>query len=398
MTHHYITFANSPSDWSLVNSLYSEAAGCRITLQSIKRATHQHRPSCKLWVDLGVDGLDSTQISDPSDRTNAPYKEYMRQFPNHSLIADRGFQRKPDRDRIAVFVNAILDEALRAVPNASWLSVPQLPYASGSEKNKINKSMAEVTRQWKSTSSYRGKLILPIIFSKQGQTDLKTIRNPKVDLAAACFAASGAEGVWVVDSKLNDQDGVGNYEDVRFPGLIKFHEELNSRLPGETVTVAGPYWGLNIVLWARGLVKLPAIGLGKSFQFHVAGGRQIKPLVKLALPPLKRLVLWSPALKKWMEEAVRGLPRGDSAYSQFTGILRQIDLLQQEDVARRQVARFYKEWIDRLESVPPTSRALALYQELSAAYVLGTGLRPLPAPEKVKDPARIAKQFMVNCL
>ncbi len=179
---------------------------------------------------------------------------------------------------------------------------------------------------------------------------------------------------------------------------MAFHQELNSKLSAETVTVAGPYWGLNIILWARGLVRLPAIGVGKSFQYHIAGGIQKKPVTRIALPPLRRLAQWSPALKKWLESALRSLPKSDVAHSEFARVLRNFEGLQHDDVARGQVARFYKEWIEKLESVTPSSRALTLYQDFSAAYVLGMGLKPLPSPEKVRNPARIAKQFMVNCL
>ena len=398
MVHHYIPFANSASDWGLVRSQYSEAAGCRVSLQSLKKASQHPRPDCKLWVDANVDGLHRSKVNDPDDDTNATYKQYIRQFEYHDCISDADFQRRPDRAKATAFVDAILDAAYQAVPDAGWLSVPQLPYTDGSERNKINKLLAEIARQWKSSSPYRGKLILPVIFTKQSQTVSKTARNPKVELATACFEASGADGIWVVDSALNDQEGVGSFEHLRFPRLVAFHQELNSKLSAETVTVAGPYWGLNIILWARGLVRLPAIGVGKSFQYHIAGGIQKKPVTRIALPPLRRLAQWSPALKKWLESALRSLPKSDVAHSEFARVLRNFEGLQHDDVARGQVARFYKEWIEKLESVTPSSRALTLYQDFSAAYVLGMGLKPLPSPEKVRNPARIAKQFMVNCL
>jgi hypothetical protein len=54
---------------------------------------------------------------------------------------------------------------------------------------------------------------------------------------------------------------VHTFDSIRFPALIKFHQEINASLPREAVSVAGPYWGLNLVLWAKGIVKHPAIGI-----------------------------------------------------------------------------------------------------------------------------------------
>jgi hypothetical protein len=396
MTHHYIPFANSVTDWPLIASSYAEAAGCRAALQSLGNA--QPPLSKKLWVDGGVDGLHSARINEPDDKTNPAYKDYIRRFKNSSLIADPTFQHKPDKSATALFVCAILDKALGVAANASWLSVPQLPYSDSSDRKRINRQLAEATSEWKSKTQYRGKLILPVIFGKSGLTDKKMDRNPKVDLASTCFEASGADGVWTVDSGLDDQDGVANFENVRFPGIIKFHEELNAKLPPDTVTVAGPYWGLNLVLWARGLVRFPAIGVGRSYRYYLPGGVQKEGSPRVALAPLRRLAVWSPGLKTWLQAALNTLSRNDPAHADFSALLRNFDLFNEREHARRQVAKFYHDWLAKLESIPPSSRALALYQDLSAAYVLGMGLKPLPASEKVKNPARIAKQLMVNCL
>lgn len=400
MPHYYIPFANSASeDWPLAASVFPDAAGCRVTLQAVEKAGSRSRPSARLWVDAGVDGLHWSRMQEPIYEANPSFKAFIRRFANHERIADPEFQKKPDKPKTIAFVSEILNAAFKAVPNVRWLSVPQLPYLAGSDRNRINRLMAEATLKWRSEARYRGRLILPVIFAKQPQTNNKTDRNPKVSLATECFEASGANGVWVVDSTLNDQAGVANFEQLRFPGIINFHEELNAKLPTDTVTVAGPYWGLNIILWARGLVRLLAVGTGRTYQYHIAGGMQKKGGARLALPPLKRLVQWSPSLREWLENSIRSLPRGDAAHAEFAGILRNIGQLQEDSSARQQVARFYKEWLERLELLQPTSRALTLYQEFSSAYVLGMKLRQsMPAPEEVRNPARIAKQFMVNCL
>jgi hypothetical protein len=398
MPHHYIPFANSGTDWPLVSSLYPEPAGCRTTLQLLLTSGSRPPLGFRLWIDTGVDGLHFSKINDADDSSNSSYKDYIQQFENYNRIADVDFQRKPDKSRTVAFVNAILNKAFSTVPNSNWLSVPQLPYTDDADRNKINRLLAEATMKWKSKAGYRGKLILPVVLAKTGLTDRKTDRNAKVKLANDCFGASDAKGVWIVDSTLDDQDGVGDFEDVRFPGIIKFHEELNSSLPADAVSVAGPYWGLNLVLWARGSAKLPAIGVGRSYRYYLAGGRQKAARPRIALPPLRRLAIWSPDLRKWLEQAVRSLAKNDPAAAEFSVLLRNFDMLQNPETARKQVARFYSDWFEKLELVPPSSRALGLYQDLSAAYVLGTGLPMLPTTEKAKNASRIAKQLMGNCL
>ncbi|HXM21526.1 MAG TPA: hypothetical protein VN948_09710 [Terriglobales bacterium] len=399
MAHHYIPFANSVTDWRLVNSLYPQAAGCRITLQSVKKAGTEKLPSPKLWVDAEVDGLRSPEVFTSDDESYRAYKQYILQFENSRMIADPQFQADPDRTDAAVFVNAVLKAAVDAVPNLAWLSVPQLPYTADLGTKRINKMLAELTSQWKSAKRRPVQLILPVIFDKQrGQTDKKADRDKRVRQAVACFRASGADGVWIVDSMLDDQAGVSTFENERFPGIIKFHEELTAELPKEAKTVAGPYWGLNLVLWARGAVRCPAVGVGRSYRYYVAGRQPKSAKSRVALAPLKRLAVWSPALKTWLRETLADLSRNDPVYGDFATLLKKFDVFQTKERARQQVAEFYRDWLDKLESVPASSTALTLYQDFSSAFVLGKKLkRPIPS-EDVKDPARIAKQLMVNCL
>ena len=118
----------------------------------------------------------------------------------------------------------------------------------------------------------------------------------------------------------------------------------------------------------------------------------------MALTPLRRLAVWSPGLRLWLEETVHRLSKSDPAQKEFLLLLKEFSQLGSQDFARQQVARFYKNWLEKFEGIPPSSRALTLYQDLSAAYVLGMSLKSLPDTESMRDPARIAKQFMVNCL
>jgi hypothetical protein len=397
MTHRYITFSSSGADWPLINEQYSEAAGARITLRALKTDANRDRPQPKLWIDAEIDGLHYAEEVFSTKTDFKKYREYIEQFPNASSVLDD----RPDAARVSEFVFAVLNSIVVTAgeaPNLGYISVPQLPYTPGSSRNKINRVLADATFRWRSEQRRPPRLILPVIFaSSRGQTDLKSDRTAKVKLASSCFEDSGADGIWVVDSTLDDHAAVSTLENRRFPGLIKFHEELNAVLPSDSVTVAGPYWGLNLALWARGLVRFPAIGVGRSFQYFVPGRRPQSANTRVAVPPLKRLVEHS-ALRSWLPQVLRELPKSDPAHKDFETLAKGIDSLQHKVNARRQIARFYRDWLEKLESVPNSSRALTLYQDLSAAFVLGSRLRPFAGREDVPNPAIIAKQLMVNCL
>jgi hypothetical protein len=393
MAHHYIPFAN---DWDLpmVSNLYSEAAGCRVTLRSLQKPGPKPLPATKLWVDPEIEGC-CADVFDSSKNGYEKYRHYIQQFENAQEVPE-----SLDKATLALFVNAVLDAVLKAAsaaPNLGYISVPQLPYLPGSERNRINRMLAELTLKWKSVQRRPPRLILPVIFAKNfGQTDNKTDRNEKVKLASSCFEASGADGVWVVDSTLDDHAGLRKLENQRFPGIIHFHEELSQKLPSDAVTIAGPYWGLNLALWCRGLVRFPAIGVG-SYRYYVPGRSPKSANVRVALPPLKRLAV-SAALRTWLHESLSTLAKSDPVQREFAQLLKSLPVLQTKERARTQIAEFYRDWLVKLESVPASSRALTLYQDFSAAFVLGNKLADFEPPEDVPDPAIIAKQLMVNCL
>jgi hypothetical protein len=396
MPHHYIPFANYP-DLQVVSDLYPQAAGCRVTLRSLRKAKTADLPTAKLWVDAEVDGY-SPEVFDASKNGYEgyrQYREYIQKFAGHGeLLAAQ------DKTALAGFVNAVLDSVLEAASTASnlgYVSVPQLPYIPGSDRNKINRMLAEFTLRWKSTQRRPPRLILPVIFAKNlGQTDTKTDRRKKVELAVSCFEASGADGIWVVDSTLDDHAGLKKLENQRLPGIIHFHEEINAKLPPDTVTIGGPYWGLNLALWSRGLVRFPAIGVG-SYRYYVPGRLPKSASVRVAVPPLKRLVVGA-ALRPWLQDALVVLGKSDPARRDLASLLKDLAFLQTKEHARKRIAGFYRDWLVKLESVPASSRALTLYQDFSAAFVLGSKLGDFGPPEDVPDPAIIAKQLMVNCL
>jgi len=264
------------------------------------------------------------------------------------------------------------------------------------ERNKVNRALAEEAQQWKSKRNFKGKFILPAIFTHPAQLNNKTQRNAKVSLVTSAFQTSGAEGLWVVDSSLHDQEGTGSFMK-RFKGIISLHAELNEVLAPRTLTVAGPYWALGLVLWARKLVTYPALGVGRGFQYYIPGGALPKAAkARVALPPLRRQAVWSSNLKTWMEASLQKIPTSDPAFVQFSDTLKQFAALKDKKTARRQVAEFYKLWLKKFEIIPQDGRPMALYQDFSSAYVLGKTLSDIP--DQPKSPYRIAEQFMMISL
>jgi hypothetical protein len=194
-----------------------------------------------------------------------------------------------------------------------------------------------------------------------------------------------------------DQDGSRTLERTRFPGLISFHEELIASLQGTTFVVGGPYWGLNLVLWSKGLIHYPAVGLGNRYQYHLAGGHLLQGKSRIALDPLKRLVVVNRDLEQWLSGALKKMPPSDPAYIWFAALLARFPVLLRGN-NRKQIAATYKKWIDSLASVPSAGRSLTLYQQLSSSYVLGKSLPDLPEKGTARRPERVAQQLMLVCL
>lgn len=387
----HIPFVNTEKDCDILRRFYPDSTMFRLSLDALTRTASALPTGVGLWLDPAVDGLGKSPDVTPA------YMQYASQFPVSDKIADRDFQSKPDKQRVKEFVYSVLDFAVDKL-TPDWLSVPQLPAADDASRNKINRQMAECTATWKSARRFGGKLILPLVLTHQRQVNRKTERNQKVTLAKSCYELAGAAGIWVVESSLSDQDGSRTFDETRFPGLISLHQELTDVLPKDAISIAGPYWGMNLILWARGLVTYPAIGLGNCYQYHLPGALVKAGKNRIALAPLKRWAVTSSQLEDWLKDALRRIPPEDYAYAQFSAILRSFGRLLASG-GRIQVARFYKAWFSGLAAVPEVGRALALYQEFSSAYVLGKGLLELPPDEGTgRRPERVAQQFMLSCL
>src|ERR1017187_1622489 len=229
----HIPFVYNEKDCQLVERFYRDCAILRLSLDSIDKTLGAIPKGPGIWLDPAIDGLHDLP------KAQDPWKSFVKSFVDADAIGDPDFQEKPEKVRVKRFVAAVLNECLKKVNTARWLSVPQLPVVNGPSRNKINRQLAEGTREWKQESKFRAKLILPVILRHQEQVKLKTRRRPHVALASKCYKDADADGVWIVESSLSDQDGSKTFEQPRFPGLLSFHDELSELLPKDSITVAG---------------------------------------------------------------------------------------------------------------------------------------------------------------
>ncbi|MDB4916647.1 MAG: hypothetical protein JWM95_4291 [Gemmatimonadetes bacterium] len=385
----HIPFITGDDAARLVSRIYPDSEFVRVPLERAERLIPKVPASSKLWIDPCVDGMDNTET-----RSERPWFDFVRAFPNFEKVREAKFQSKPVPATVSVFVAAIMEMAARLKP--AWITVPQLPFSKGAERNKFNRELATAAGQWKSRSSFKGCLILPLVFTHQAQVNGKTERNPKLEQARRCYDASGADGFWVVDKSLSDDSGSRTLRNTRFPGLVSLHEELNECIPS-AIRIAGPYWALNLVLWARGLVDYPAIGVGSGYQYYLSGGHASVASARVALPSLRRRAGVG-RLRPWLDKAIAGLAPPHVFRAELVQIRTQLTTLNQTERAREQVATFYKSWFDSIASQPPAGRSLALFQDLSAAYALGRSLPELDEDGTARRPESVAESLMTSCL
>jgi hypothetical protein len=389
----YVCFINGESDWAIFTKYYRAAKMVRLSRELIDKFKAKIQPGTPLWLDPAVDGYDEVL----SGRQAWPaWERYMRQFPESALLEDTSSLKTSDQDRIKVFVEAVLNGCLKHEPHC--ISVPQLPWVKGTSRNMINRELAEATSQWKLNSGYKGKFILPVIFTHQSQLRIKSVWNPKLDVVMRCCENAGADSLWVVDSSLSDQAGSDKFAK-RFQALVRFHEDFRQRFAHREI-ISGPYWGMNLVLWARGLSDYPAVTMGTAYQYRLSGGyRGKRAKIRVAIPPLRRWAVAGRELRHWLDKALRLLNQKYHAYDQLLDLRNNYDSLLTTAASRDQVARFYKSWLSQIEQTPSVGRSLALYQDLSLAYVLGKQLPALPKSEAPgRAPEIVAQQLMLNCL
>jgi hypothetical protein len=386
----HIPFVNTQDDCHLLKKYYADSDIIRVSLDKIKSIKAQLPRSIPLWVDAGVDGCDHHL-----KKVDNPLPEYIKRFRGHEVLASRSAITRPEPSRLKVLVTDVLDRCCQHKPG--WITVPQLPLVQDASRNKINSALAKAAYEWKLAAQFKGKLVLPLIFTHQKQVARRTEWRPRVDSALKRYNKAGADSIWVVDSDLSDQMGTGTFR-TRFAALVDLHTYIRENLPQGTEVVAGPYWGMNLVLWARGLCDHPAIGLGSAYAYYIPGGHLHRGKPRIALPPLRRCAVVGP-LKDWLEDSRERLNPKTQAFAELSELRDKYDSLLIPDAAKDQTAKFYKSWFDGIAQTPMAGRSLALYQDLSSAYVLGKQLPTLPrAGNAARRPERVAEYYMLNCL
>jgi hypothetical protein len=397
----YIPFITSPKALQLVKTTYADAEVVRIPLDIAHKITVPQ--GIKLWIDPGVDGLDDLGIRRPKPSRNDENKEVstswyesMKVIPGFKQIADPGFAAQPKLSLAEEFVNRILDRCLAHKP--LWITVPQLPVVDDSSRNRINRVLAKATAKWRVSRVFSGRLILPLIFTHSTQTQGKTQRNPKIEQAGRNYHEAHADGFWVVDSSFSDESGSKTLRNTRMTSLIQLHQELNNKISSR-IRIAGPYWGLNLVLWARRFIEHPAIGVGSTYQYHLAGKHKpgSTPVSRVAVGPLRRRAV-AAHTRLWLERTLKKLGNNHPAHGDLDAIYRKLTVLSDYDRAREQVAKFYKSWLDVLAETPPSGRSLALFQDLSTAYAMGKSLQEIPNEGPSRRPESIVEPLMLSCL
>jgi len=384
----HIPFITSVESVDLVKSYYSDSEIVRLPLDHADKVRRLLHSRIKLWLDPRVDGMH--HLGNPRNE----WVRFMNAFPDFKRICAPTFPARSTTAEVYPFVKAIMDACAKHKP--TWITVPQLPLATEPSRNKLNLSLAEATGRWRSSRGFAGRLILPLIFTHQDQVRGKTQRNPHVKQAKRRYDAAQADGIWTVESSLSDEKGSSTLRK-RFSSVILLHEELNDHIPCN-IRIAGPYWGLNLVLWARNLVDYPAIGIGTGYQYLLAGGLARRPSAKVAMRALRRRV-GVKGLEQWLESAMETLGPSHPTYAEFREIKKNLTALSDVAVAKEQVAEAYKEWLDTIAAVPRMGRSLALFQDLSAAYALGKFLPPFSSDEKTaRRPEAVAEPLMLSCL
>ena len=394
----HIPFISGKSDCEIVKKYYSDSHIIRLSLESIKDLRADIPKRIPVWIDPGIDGYHfiSLGIKTKDDWR----KDFLAQFAESDVLIDTQSFNSPNKTRIQQFVKSALDKCREYKP--AWITIPQLPVVSDNSRNKINRMLASATNEWRSNAGFDGKLILPLIFSRQQQLKGRTQWKSKLELAKRCFREAGADGVWAVDADLEDEKGSGTFDN-RFPKLIEFYTDLKDFFREQSIIIAGPHWGINLVLWVKGLCDYPAVGLGTGYRYYITKGHKHPPLSRIALPPLRRRAIVNNELRIWLDDSLSTLSRSDAVFGDLKMLLDRFDFFAAQEEAKTQVAQFYKNWFNKIETNPPSGRTLALYQDLASAYVLGRQLAGqvgnLPSSEKsARDPAKIAKQLMLICL
>lgn len=391
-TPSFIPFLRANTDEANFKSFYADAPFVRVNLDK-KTLLGKLSPKQNLWLDIGLDGIANAYPLNPKSDWSA----YLHRHGDISCLVDPAFLERPTRTKIEGPITAFLDDASKH--NPAYLSVPQLPHEDGVKHNKINKLLTEITADWRKKQS-SAQLILPVIFTNQAQLNTKSPRTKTIKFVHTLMVKYGIDAVWSVDCTLEDQLGTQNFERIRFTGIINFWDELHA-LASLELSISGPYWGLGLLLWARGLVTHFGIGLGSTYRYYLPGGgfSLNDPKARIGVESLRRWVSATANLATWLQNEQAKLPPGGPEQVEFQALAKNAGNYLDYEVAKRQVAQTYRKWIDKIMASPPNGRSVALYQDLSAAFVTGKMLHDLPDEVGyARRPERVAEQLMLNCL
>lgn len=388
----YIAFLNQ-TNTELYNSYFNKAHAVRVSLRSYSQVIDAVQKKGGLWLDAEIDGLHNRRNW---DKWSDPMRNYYKQFKGIESFLDDNFLAKPDKKIVRAFVRDVLGKCLECFPDA--ISVPQFPQTNSNEYSVVNRMLSDCSGEF--SKELGVKLILPFIVTNQRQINKKTDRNGRVSNIKSNVKRSHAVAVWVVDESLQDYQGSETFGRVRFQGLIDLHREIAKAVPSEVYSIAGPYWAMNLILWAKGLVKHPCISIGSSFSYSLpGGGGGASPAHRVAIPPLRRLAYYSSELSAWIQECLLAVPPSDDVHSKLRALSDEFGFLTDRKIADSLIAKSYRQWLDELDEIPEMGRALALYNQFSSAYVLGKSLENMPSKESpARRPERVAEQFMLVSL
>ncbi|WP_417377067.1 hypothetical protein [Gimesia maris] len=425
MTSEYIPFISSKKDKKRFDQLFSDSVCARIRLNLESEITKLSEDNIPLWIDSTFDGFSFFQDTKKSggfedylterekyDKKGGAFEPRRNDFidlmakidsqrdkeiKSADLFCNNEFRQKPNQTKVNIYVSRLLDYCYQYEPEC--ISVPQIPVSEGTELNKINNSLVKASIAWRDNSHFNGQLILPLIFTKRAHMKGKVEWRPKVDKAIQHCRNLNLQGMWVVNTDIEDWKG-STAQTKAFSSLVEMHQYIREHLPENVKKIAGPYWGLNLVLWSRNLIDYPAMNLGTSHKYYLPGSLSKSGNTRMPLIPLRRLAVVSAELREWLASTIKKLDESDENRKIFSELEKKFDFfLSRSENAQYEIAKFQKQWFKSIQSKKRESRAITLFQDLSEAYALGSRLEDLPADEKPgKKPGAIAEHLMLQCL
>lgn len=371
---------------------YPESPFIHIPLFNIDKVIGRHKTTQnKLWVDTGI---YFCHYGSKGMELDVKFPKFLKRFDVNQCLFDIQFIKNPDKNILQKITYKLLDEC--QFYNPKWISIPQLPIVDGAERNKINKLFASQSHDWKVKRKSDAQLIVPILFTSSRQYKGKAKWKAKLATVVTAYNEARANGVWVVDTSLDDQSG-SEPNQKRFHEFDEFHAELRGLFESSTI-IAGPYWGLNIVLWAKGRCNCPAVAMRPSPKYYIPGLRITQQASnRIAIASLRRLAVTSREVHGWLQKSLQVIPKENKYYKQIDDLVKNYSLLMEPKAARKQVLQFYSDWLNELESVDAEGRSIALYQDFSAAFVAEKKIFPKMPPE-MKKTQSTSKQYMLLCI